>query len=83
MILITGLNGFLSSALIDKCLESGVDVAVLTKRCEDPEPYPFHIIEADLLDADLTKSRLSGFTFQGVIHAAAANGWGRGYSDRF
>jgi len=72
MHLITGLNGILSSALIQTFLESAQEISVLTRGCDNPKQYPFCVIEADLLDLEQTSRCLEDLKIDGIIHSAAA-----------
>jgi UDP-glucose 4-epimerase len=72
MLLVTGQEGLLSSALISVLHDSGHEVVVLTRRCEAPCQYPYKVIIADLLNAEQVKNSLAGLAFKGVFHAAAA-----------
>ncbi|MEN8729693.1 MAG: NAD(P)-dependent oxidoreductase [Desulfuromonadales bacterium] len=72
MLLVTGLDGLVSSALISVMNDAGDDLVVLTRRCAEPHRYPCKIITADLLHATQIKECLAGLAFDVVFHAAAA-----------
>ena len=72
MLLVTGLDGLLSSSMIRSILDSGQDLVVLTRQCLDATSFPHPVIVADLLNPEQVKACLSGRKFEGVFHVAAA-----------
>jgi nucleoside-diphosphate-sugar epimerase len=67
-VLVTGASGFLGSAIVTRLLEAGHRVTALSRLPVANEEVPR--IAVDLTDAEATRTALTPFSWDAVVHAA-------------
>lgn len=72
-VLVTGGSGFVGRVLAIRLDEAGHDVTILSRRPQRPDGVPadVHVLRADLVEAEPTRSRLAALDVDAVCHLAA------------
>lgn len=74
-ILITGASGFIGSFIVEEALAKGMETWAAVRKSSSRQYLQddrIHLIELNLSDKETLKQRLSGHSFDYVVHAAGA-----------